>query len=83
MEDKIRNPFIIGGYVAPAYFCDRKKESEELLTSILNFRNTSIISPRRMGKTGLIRHCFYSPLIKKDFHAFVRPDICKCLRILM
>lgn len=70
MKDKIRNPFIIGGYVSPDYFCDRKKETDELLTAMLNFRNTAIISPRRMGKTGLIRHCFYTSQIKKNFHSF-------------
>lgn len=54
-----RNPFIIGGYVSPYYFCDRETESSELLTAILNHRNTAIISLRRMGKTGLIQHHFH------------------------
>lgn len=70
MRPKERNPFIIGGYVSPAYFCDRKKESDEVLTTLLNNRNTAIISPRRMGKTGLIQHCFHFDEIKKDYYSF-------------
>lgn len=70
MKPKERNPFIIGGYVSPEYFCDRRVESNEILTAILNTRNTTIISPRRMGKTELIQHCFHFPEIKKDFHSF-------------
>lgn len=64
------NPFIISGYVSPEYFCDRKKESEILINNILNGRNTALISTRRMGKTGLIRHCFENPQITKDFNTF-------------
>lgn len=70
MKPKLRNPFVIGGYVSSEYFCDRRIESQELLSAILNSRNTAIISPRRMGKTGLIQHCFHSPEIKKDFYPF-------------
>ena len=54
----IRNPFITSGYISPAYFCDRKKESEILIREVTNGNNIAIISTRRMGKTGLIQHCF-------------------------
>ena len=56
----IRNPFIINGYISPAYFCDRKAESEILIRQMTNGNNIALISTRRMGKTGLIRHCFQS-----------------------
>lgn len=49
------NPFVITGrYVAPEYFCDREKETAELLSNVENWRNTVLISLRRMGKSGLI-----------------------------
>ena len=54
----INNPFVTSGYIAPAYFCDREKETEELSRWLINENNVAIISTRRMGKTGLIRHCF-------------------------
>ena len=66
----IRNPFIINGYISPAYFCDRKAESEMLIRQITNGNNTALISTRRMGKTGLIRHCFESKEIQKTYDTF-------------
>jgi AAA+ ATPase superfamily predicted ATPase len=56
MNSKIKNPFITGGYVSPEYFCDRKEEAEKLLKAISSRRNLTLISLRRMGKTGLLKH---------------------------
>lgn len=47
------NPFIVTGKIEPQYFCDRVQESARLVKSITNGNNMVIISPRRMGKTGL------------------------------
>ena len=52
---KLANPFLTVGYAGPEYFCDRKRETEELIRHLDNDRNTTLISPRRYGKTGLIR----------------------------
>lgn len=56
---KQANPFLIYGYVSPEYFCDRKKETNRILSALENERNLTLIAPRRMGKTGLIRNTFY------------------------
>jgi AAA+ ATPase superfamily predicted ATPase len=53
------NPFIYQGYVSPEYFCDRTEETEDLMANMENGRNTTLISPRRIGKTGLIQNTFY------------------------
>lgn len=66
----VRNPFITNGYISPAYFCDRKTESEMLIRQIINGNNIALISTRRMGKTGLIRHCFQSKEIQKEYYTF-------------
>lgn len=58
-ELKIDNPFVCQGYVSPYYFCDRTEETEELISNLQNGRNTTLISPRRIGKTGLIWNAFY------------------------
>ena len=50
------NPFVVGGYVSPRYFCDRVAETENLIRNLMNGRNVALVSTRRMGKTGLIRH---------------------------
>lgn len=52
------NPFLITGYKSREYFCDREKETDRLLNAIENQRNITLISSRRMGKTGLILHAF-------------------------
>lgn len=56
---KLRNPFVYQGYVSPLYFCDRTEETEELIANLQNGRNTVLISPRRIGKTGLIKNAFF------------------------
>lgn len=58
-DSNIRNPFIYQGYVSPEYFCDRLEETEELIANLQNGRNTTLISPRIKGKTGLIQNTFY------------------------
>ncbi|MBO4844345.1 MAG: ATP-binding protein [Bacteroidales bacterium] len=59
MKTKTFNPFIITGYESPEYFCDRERETRELLDALENGRNVTLTSPRRMGKTGLILHAFH------------------------
>lgn len=54
-----RNPFLIYGYHSPAYFCDRESETQKLISALRNGRNVTLISPRRMGKTGLIKQAFF------------------------
>lgn len=56
---KPNNPFLITGYHSPAYFCDREQETATVLDALRNGRNLTLISPRRMGKTGLIKNVFY------------------------
>lgn len=59
MNKIIENPFLITGYESPEYFCDRKKETADLLETLQNGRNVTLTSPRRLGKTGLIKHVFH------------------------
>ena len=56
MKYKVVNPFITGGYMGSEYFCDRKSETDNLLKAIASGRNVTLISLRRMGKTGLLKH---------------------------
>ncbi len=67
-SNKITNPFVIGKYVSEAYFCDRVEETAFLKKQVDNGRNTAIIAPRRLGKTGLIQHFFAQPDIAKRYH---------------
>ncbi len=67
---KIINPFIVTGKIAPEYFCDRVNESARLIKSITNGNNLVIISPRRMGKTGLVQFCYDKPEISEEYYTF-------------
>jgi uncharacterized protein len=53
-----KNPFIINTYQGKEYFCDREHNIESLINNIKNELNTTLISIRRIGKTGLIKHLF-------------------------
>lgn len=52
------NPFILEPFKSKEYFCDREQETEEIIRNITNGRHTTLISPRRLGKTGLIFRVF-------------------------
>ncbi len=64
------NPFVVGKYVSDRYFCDRDNETKFLIKQIENGRNVALISPRRLGKTGLIQHCFSQEQVSERFHTF-------------
>ena len=55
---ELENPFVYKGYDGSAYFCDREKETENLISALKNGRNITLLSPRKIGKTGLIKHAF-------------------------
>ena len=67
---KTTNPFIVTGKIEPEYFCDRVTESARLVKSVTNGNNMVIISPRRMGKTGLIQFCYDKPEIADEYYTF-------------
>lgn len=67
----LSNPFITNGYLSPHYFCDRVEETKLLTQLISNGNNVALISPRRLGKTGLIHHCFEHEDVKARYYTFI------------
>lgn len=67
---KTPNPFIVTGKIEPEYFCDRITESAKFIKSVINGNNLVIISPRRMGKTGLIQFCYDNHEIINEYYTF-------------
>ena len=66
-KESIINPFCRGRYAGEHFFCDREKDTETLVKHIVNGRNVALISPRRLGKSGLIHHTFNQDQIKKRY----------------
>ena len=64
------NPFVTKGYAGPENFCDRVKETKQLVELTVNGNNMALIAPRRVGKTDLIHHCFQQLEIKERFYTF-------------
>jgi hypothetical protein len=58
MKTHPTNPFVVAGYQGPEFFCDRESETAAIASAMNNGRNVTLISPRRMGKTGLVHHVF-------------------------
>jgi AAA+ ATPase superfamily predicted ATPase len=67
----MKNPFLTYGYNGPEYFCDRTEETKRLTSLLVNGNHVALMSPRRMGKTGLIRHCFAQQELQKDYYLFL------------
>ena len=68
------NPFIIEGYISREYFCDRKNELETLHRNVQNGCNTTLISPRKMGKSGLIFR-FFDELLEENLIESIYIDV--------
>lgn len=51
----MRNPFVVGEYVAGPFFADRKKEQADLLEELKGGSRIFLVSPRKYGKTSLLR----------------------------
>ena len=66
----MRNPFLVSGYISNEYFCDREEESKNLIKLVTNGNSIVLVSPRRMGKTGLIEHCFRNKKIAGGYYTF-------------
>lgn len=64
----MENPFVIKSYESKDLFCDREEELLLIFRNCVNRTDTTLISQRRMGKTGLMLRLF-------DELKDVRPDI--------
>lgn len=67
---RVKNPFVVTGKIEREYFCDRVVESKNIVKAIENGNNLVLISPRRMGKTGLVRYCYDFEFEKDEYYTF-------------
>ena len=64
------NPFTLSVYAGSQYFCNRTEETRTMINAIQNQRNITLISPRRLGKSGLIKHVFHHLRNEKSLKLF-------------
>ncbi len=69
------NPFVLQPYVSKELFCDREAELKDIVSYIENGANISLISMRRIGKTGLILRSFDELREKKYGYLTIYADI--------
>ena len=69
-SSEMENPFYITGVIPEPYFCDRGKETSWIIRTLQNRAHILLTSPRRMGKTQLIRHVFEQAAIKDNYYTF-------------
>ena len=67
----MKNPFLTYGYNGSEYFCDRVEETKRLTSLLVNGNHVALMSPRRMGKTGLIHHCFSQQELADNYYLFI------------
>ena len=75
MKASVINPFVISGYISPDFFCDREDESERIMKAIRSGRNLTLISLRRMGKTGLLKHVKHQLESKRKTWSVIYADL--------
>lgn len=77
----MRNPFVVGAYVSPEFFCGRSKETKVLEECIRERKNVVLHSARRLGKTHLIEHVFRKASFKEEFESlFADASVCGSLK---
>jgi AAA+ ATPase superfamily predicted ATPase len=62
------NPFFTGTDIPDRYFCDRQKETAEIIKHIENGSNIVLKAPRRLGKSSLIKHVFAQDKIARNYN---------------
>lgn len=62
------NPFFTGIRIPDRYFCDRQKETRDIIDLVQNGNNIVLKAQRRIGKSSLMLHIFNQPLIKSNYN---------------
>lgn len=69
--NKLReNPFWLGTQIPDEYFCDRERETEDLIRLFFNRNNVVLKAERRTGKTSLLNHIATRPVIRETFNTY-------------
>lgn len=62
------NPFFTKILIPDEYFCDREKETRQIIDFVKNGYDIVLKSPRRIGKSSLIMHVFNQEEIRQKYN---------------
>ena len=66
--EKPENPFYTVIQIPDDYFCDRERETNDIISLIQNGNNVVLKAQRRIGKSCLIHHIFNQEIIKSGYN---------------
>ena len=72
----MENPFVFGKAAEGVYFTDRQEDAKRLAANLTHGINTVLVSPRRWGKTSLVKKVISDSSSPKTMFVFI--DIFKC-----
>lgn len=75
-RNNMENPFVFGKAAEGAYFTDRVEDSKRLAANLTHGINTVLISPRRWGKTSLVKKVISET--SSDDVKFIFIDVFQC-----
>lgn len=64
------NPFWLTTDIPDRYFCDREKETEDIIRFLRNRNNVVLKADRRVGKTSLLHHIAGQKEIRDNFNVY-------------
>lgn len=74
MKKNVINPFSITSYLGSSYFCDREEETAKAVNMLQNGCNITLVSLRKYGKTGLIKHIFNQDFTNNSYCFYLDLD---------
>lgn len=62
------NPFFVQTIIPDEYFCDRKEDTDRIITMLRDGNNIVLTSPRRIGKSSLLHHILLQKEIRRTYN---------------
>lgn len=66
--DTPANPFFVKTIIPDDYFCDRKDDTDRIVTMLNDGANIVLTSPRRIGKSCLLHHILAQKDVRRRYH---------------
>ena len=68
IKNFLENPFVLNYNIPDEYFCDRKNETEKIISLLTNGNNIVLAAPRQIGKSSLLFHVLKQKEVKDQYN---------------